>query len=149
MLSGGPANLVVVEVVEGIRERDVGRVFVVGNALEVKVGLGSFQIHTNPFVINFVLDIREQDEGGNDTLTTRGLHSSLNISVPHVSRGREQGSGALLGHGEKHSIAVVQRLSLADPGSVLGITEVVSDVDNGVHIIEGSGRVLANGSRNA
>ena len=96
-----------------------------GDTLEVVVGLGGLKIDTDVLVIDFVLDIGEQNEGCNHTTSTRGLQPRSDTSVPHVCRRRKHSSDGILRHGEEQAVLVSDGLSIHNPIRGRGITKVL------------------------
>lgn len=116
-------------------------------ALEVEVGLSGLEINTNPFVVNLILDIREENEAANDTSATRRLHTRLDVAVPHVRSGREHGTRAALGHGEQSVVIVEGSLARPDPRGLVRVTKVVVDANNAILGIKLEVNILAGRSR--
>lgn len=110
-----PVDFVGVVIVESVRKGDVGRVPIIRNTLEIEVGLSSLQIDTDEFVIDFILDIRKQDECSNNTRASTSLECSLHVSVPHVCRASKQSTDGVRSHCQKDVVLIDDRISRTDP----------------------------------
>lgn len=114
------------------------RLLTVQDALPVIVGLDLGQIGADELIIEFVLDVGEQNEGGDDTLTAAALDLALDLAVPDVVVVGEQGAAALGWHGHDKiavlglGFAAVHPVVLGRIAQVLviagGIVEVVPGV---------------------
>ena len=86
------------------------------------------EVNADKLVVDLVLDIAEQDEGRDDTLAARRLHAGLDVAVPHVGGGGQDGADRLGGHGEQDAAVVDEGLALADPVRLAGVAEVLANV---------------------
>lgn len=111
----------------------------VGDALGVEVGLDVAAIDTDPFEIDFVFDVRHEDEGGDNTLALGCRQLGADLSVPYIVGGGEEGSDGAFGHGQEGrflaaaGVGVDGRHALGLPVDLGGIAEVLVD---GLHVIK-------------
>jgi hypothetical protein len=103
------------------------------------------QINTNKLVINFILDIREQDESSNHTSSSASLELGLHISVPHVRGACEQRSDTVRGHSKENVILVGDWLSAGYPIGLCRVSKIFGVLLNIVQILKGVVLALADG----
>jgi hypothetical protein len=151
----GPANLVVMEVVEGIRGTDISRIFIwevvskcekqpvsarckrtIRNSLEVKVGLRGFKIDTNPFIIDLILDIGKQNESRDNATSAASLHACLDVAIPHIVGGRDDRANAAPRHSKQYTILVDGWLARCHPVCFIRVAEVFTNILDAVQAVE-------------
>jgi hypothetical protein len=93
--------------------------------LEVVVGLGSFQLGTNPLEVDFILHIGHHDERRNDTSRSRSLQGSGDLSVPDVTSTGQDGTNSIRRHGQQQVVSIVYGVSIRDPVPLGGVAQVL------------------------
>lgn len=137
------------EVLKGVRKRDVDGVSVVKDLLPVVVGLGGLEERADKLVVDLVSHARHENEGRNDTLGARGLEGGRHLAVPDGSGGGQDGSRGAVGHGEQQVVVIGQDLVVDDKVCLGGIAKVHGVVDDGVLVGEGVVAGLADGGGRA
>lgn len=74
--------------------------------MEVVVGLSGGQFGADKFVINLIVDIGEQNEGGDDTSISAGLELCRHITIPHVGGASDDSANSVGSHGQKDAVVV-------------------------------------------
>lgn len=125
------------------------RALTVENTLPVEVALHVGQVGANPLQINLVLDVRHQDERGDNTVTPRALELARDLAVKDVVAAGDQRADTILGHGHEHGAVLDLGETGVDPVGGGGITEVLGVEDEVVHVVPGVGLGLADRHRGA
>lgn len=73
--------------------------FIVGDILEVKVGLCSVEVDINLFVVDFVFDIGEENEGCDNIMVMVGFYMSFDVVVLYVISWRNDGIDIVFRYG--------------------------------------------------
>ena len=133
----------------GDGEKAGGATRTIGNALKVVVCLGNVQLGADPFVVDFVLHVAEEDEGCDDAGAARRLDLGLDVAIPHVDGRGQHGAHRVGRHGEEHVAVVDQWLALGDPVSRRRVAQVLVDVGDAVEAVHGELAILAHGDRHA
>lgn len=115
--------------------------------MPVVVGLHKGEIGTDPLVVDFVLHVGEQNESGDNTLTTGALDLARDLAVPDVVVVGEQSTNTLGRH--SHDQVSVLGLGLAGVGPIggRGISKVLVLGDGIVEVVPGVGLALTHGHR--
>jgi hypothetical protein len=87
----------------------------VRNALEIIIGLSHIQICPNEFIIDLVLHVGKENEGGDNTLSSTCLELGLYISVPHIRRACQQCSHSAGSHCQQYISPILDRSPTGDP----------------------------------
>jgi hypothetical protein len=147
---GRPLDLVVVEVVVGTAGHgDVHAVGVVGDALGVEVGLRGHQVHTDELVVDFVLDVGEEDECCDHAGSAGCPEAGFDVAVPHVEGRGQHCAHRLRRHGQQCGVLVCNSLAVHHPVCLRGVSEIFVLGHDATHVLEGEGSTSAHRLRNA
>lgn len=121
----------------------------VQNTLPVVVGLHGGQISADPLVVDLVLNIRQKNESGHDTLAAGALELSGDLAVPDVVVIGEESTDTLGRHGHNQIAILGLNLSAVGPVGSAGVTKVLVLGDGIVEVFPGVSLALADRHRGA
>lgn len=116
-----------------------------GVCLVVVVCLDGLEVGADELEVDLVLDVGEQDECGDDAVAARGLHPGLDVAVPHVDGGGQDGAGLVGGHCQEDVVLVDEGVAGRDPVGLGRVAEVLLDGLDAVKRVHGQGAGLADG----
>jgi hypothetical protein len=117
-----------------------------GDTLRIVVRLHMVDVDTDKLKVDFVLDVRHENEGCHHTLALGSGHLGAHLAVPCVVVGRQQGTRGALGECQEQRLVLVDdRLALGLPVDLGGVAEVGIDGLDIVEVLEGVGGGFAEG----